>query len=66
MKTILGNFLTEKIFCYANGRLDRDCKQIRINHVPQNTVANHLYKSLGFQETGEMEDGEVLLSYHDT
>ncbi|GBF74455.1 GNAT family N-acetyltransferase [Paenibacillus sp. 598K] len=40
-----------------------DCKQIRVNHVPHNTAANRLYKSLGFQETGEMEDGEVVLSY---
>lgn len=41
-----------------------DCKQIRVNHVPHNTAANRLYKSLGFQETGEMEDGEVVLSYY--
>jgi len=41
-----------------------DCKQIRVNHVPHNIAANRLYKSLGFQETGEMEDGEIVLSYY--
>lgn len=43
-----------------------DCTQIRVNHVPHNVEANRLYKSLGFQETGEIEDGEIVLSYHVT
>ncbi|WP_051236948.1 GNAT family N-acetyltransferase [Paenibacillus pinihumi] len=40
-----------------------DCRQIRVNHIPHNTNANRLYKSLGFEETGEIEDGEIVLSY---
>ncbi|GAB2540929.1 GNAT family N-acetyltransferase [Gracilibacillus alcaliphilus] len=40
-----------------------DCKEIRVSHVPHNKAANGLYKSLGFEETGEMEDGETVLSY---
>ena len=30
--------------------------------VPTNTVATELYASLGFRPTGEIEDGEPLVS----
>jgi len=41
-----------------------DCKEIRVSHVPHNIVANTIYKSCGFQETGEFEDcGDPILSY---
>lgn len=43
----------------------RDCKQIRVSHVPHNMVANALYKKSGFQETGEFEEnGDIILSYY--
>ncbi|WP_240768150.1 GNAT family N-acetyltransferase [Paenibacillus amylolyticus] len=41
-----------------------DCQQIRVSHVPHNITANALYKRIGFQETGELEDnGDIILSY---
>ncbi len=41
-----------------------DCKEIRVSHVSHNIVANSIYKSCGFQETGEVEDcGDPILSY---
>lgn len=41
-----------------------DCTQIRVSHIPHNLVANKLYKSVGFTETGELEDnGDIILAY---
>jgi len=41
-----------------------DCTEIRVSHVPSNTVANAVYKSCGFEETGEYEEcGDPILSY---
>jgi diamine N-acetyltransferase len=31
------------------------------SYVPQNRIAARLYESLGFRDTGEMDDGEVLM-----
>jgi diamine N-acetyltransferase len=33
---------------------------ILISFVPENAAAKHLYTSLGFQDTGEIDDGEVV------
>jgi diamine N-acetyltransferase len=33
---------------------------ILISFVPENAAAKHLYASLGFQDTGEIDDGEVV------
>ncbi|WP_308722934.1 GNAT family N-acetyltransferase [Paenibacillus polysaccharolyticus] len=42
----------------------RDCRQIRVSHIPHNVAANALYKRCGFQETGELEDnGDIILGY---
>lgn len=38
-----------------------DCKEIFLSYVPDNTVAEQLYLGLGFQKTGEVEDGEVIM-----
>lgn len=41
-----------------------DCREIRVSHVPINAQANALYKSCGFEETGEYEDnGDPILHY---
>lgn len=37
------------------------CTVIRISHVPDNTAANRLYKGLGFKETGQFINGELVL-----
>lgn len=36
------------------------CRAIALSYIPDNTVARDLYASLGFRETGEMEDDEVV------
>ena len=37
-----------------------DCREILISYMPENTVAERLYASLGFRPTGEIDDGEVV------
>lgn len=37
-----------------------DCHEIMISYEPNNTAARTLYASLGFQETDEAWDGEVV------
>jgi diamine N-acetyltransferase len=36
------------------------CKEIFINFVPTNANARKLYTSLGFQDTGKVDDGELV------
>lgn len=38
----------------------RGHQRFALSYHPENTVARHLYLGLGFQETGEMEDEEVV------
>jgi diamine N-acetyltransferase len=37
-----------------------DCPNVALSYSPGNTVARALYASLGFVETGEMEDDEIV------
>lgn len=37
-----------------------DCGDVALSYVPENTAARALYASLGFVETGEMEDDEIV------
>lgn len=45
-----------------------DCRRIRTSFHPENEVADALYASLGFQKTGELDEGEVVtvLEVHET
>ncbi len=36
------------------------CQRIRTSFNPENKVADKLYSSLGFQKTGEIDEGEVV------
>ena len=36
------------------------CKQIALSYHPENPVARRLYRNLGFTETSEMEDDELV------
>ncbi len=36
------------------------CKKIRTSYDQQNDTAGKLYESLGFEKTGEIDDGEVV------
>jgi len=38
-----------------------DCREIKISFVPENVAAEKLYFGLGFERTGLIEDGEVVL-----
>jgi diamine N-acetyltransferase len=44
-------------------RLQRipECRMIRTSFHPENAVADALYSSLGFQKTGELDEGEVVM-----
>ena len=37
-----------------------DCPNVALSYVPDNQAARALYASLGFVETGEMEDDEIV------
>lgn len=39
------------------GKFDR----VRLDYVPGNEIAHKLYCALGFRETGEIEDGEIVM-----
>lgn len=38
-----------------------DCKEIYLSVVPENTGAAKLYASLGFEQTGEINEGEQIM-----
>lgn len=41
-----------------------DCREIYLSFVPQNTGAEKLYSSVGFERTGKIsEDGEVIMKF---
>jgi len=40
-----------------------DCKEIYLCCAPENTNAERLYKSLGFERTGEISEGEIVMRY---
>jgi diamine N-acetyltransferase len=37
-----------------------DCPNVALSYDPENTAARELYRRLGFTETGEMEDDEIV------
>lgn len=41
-------------------RADEHVKKAVLSYVPENTGAQRFYESLGFVETGEICDGEVV------
>ena len=38
-----------------------DCRRIRLSYVPANEAAAAFYRSLGFRDTGELLDGEIVV-----
>ena len=40
-----------------------DCKEIYLSFVPENTGAEKLYKNVGFERTGELNEGEIVMRY---
>ncbi len=41
-------------------RRREDARHFALSYLPDNTTARHLYRSLGFVETGEMADDEIV------
>jgi len=37
------------------------CREIYTSYVPENEAAGHLYRSLGFEPTGEVDHGETVM-----
>ena len=44
-------------------RENPDCREIYLSFVPENTGAEALYKSIGFERTGNIDDGEIVMRY---
>ncbi|HSK71952.1 MAG TPA: GNAT family N-acetyltransferase [Pyrinomonadaceae bacterium] len=43
---------------------NENCDEIYLSFAPENTVAENLYKSIGFERTGEFnEGGEIMMRY---
>lgn len=40
-----------------------ECGEIYLSLVPGNEAAEGLYQSVGFERTGEIEDGEIVMRY---
>lgn len=40
-----------------------DCKEIYLSFVPENTNAERLYKSVGFERTGKLNGDEIVMRY---
>lgn len=44
-------------------KLTEDCNELYLSFVPENTNAERLYKSVGFERTGEISEGEIVMRY---
>lgn len=40
-----------------------DCRELYLSFVPENTGAEKLYTSIGFERTGEIEEGEIVMRF---
>ncbi len=40
-----------------------DCREIYLSFVPENHAAAKLYESIGFEPTGELNEGEIVMRY---
>jgi diamine N-acetyltransferase len=44
-------------------RENPECRELYLSFVPENTGAEALYKSVGFERTGEIAEGEIVMRY---
>ena len=42
---------------------NEDCKEIYLSFVPENESAEKLYKSIGFERTGELNGHEIVMRF---
>lgn len=40
-----------------------DCREFYLSFVPENTHAERLYQNIGFERTGEISEGEIVMRY---
>jgi diamine N-acetyltransferase len=40
-----------------------DCRELYLSFVPENTGAATLYENIGFERTGEISEGEIVMRY---
>jgi diamine N-acetyltransferase len=41
----------------------KDCREIYLSFVPENTGAEKLYSGVGFERTGEISNGEIVMRF---
>ena len=41
----------------------KDCRELYLSFVPENTGAEWLYKSIGFEQTGEISQSEIVMRF---
>ena len=44
-------------------RENPNCREIYLSFVPENTTAERLYEKIGFERTGELNYGEIVMRY---
>lgn len=44
-------------------RETEECRELYLSFVPENTSAEALYKSIGFERTGEISEGEIVMRF---
>ncbi len=44
-------------------RENADCRELYLSFVPENTNAEALYKKIGFERTGEISEGEIVMRF---
>jgi diamine N-acetyltransferase len=40
-----------------------DCREIYLSFVPENASAERLYSNIGFEKTGEISEGEIVMRF---
>ena len=45
-------------------RENAECREFYLSFVPENTAAEALYKSIGFEATGEISEGETVMRFN--
>ena len=45
-------------------RAEKDCREFYLSFVPENTAAESLYQSIGFERTGELNEGEIVMRFN--
>lgn len=44
-------------------RENADCREVYLSFVPENTGAEKVYQNIGFERTGEISEGEIVMRY---